>query len=381
MENIKNNIFYRPELEIERSYDTTGVIKHESIKENKPSPTSKLEDILEKSKQNQEDLLQIRKVIDYIPKKTAEILKDIIDKLIFQTEIEKEEIEKIIEEDKEAEKNKENTPQKENEDLSDPDFEDEIISKNISFWDDPDPLDIDIVVVKCKDNAQLAYEQYLKDSTYIKEDFIHELNYSLQEYLYPLTSMLNEIGLDSIEYLNLDYEGETVSGVKTDDKHLHDTIVRNQLLIEEKNRKFSKTHSPNITLSIIAAFDIVAQERINYHKEEYDLGIDSFSGIYKRNILEECRNEYNNKYIYSAGNMYKYLKSSVIITSDILKKALALNASKCYLLAHDVNIYARRKYEETAYTNSANDTTIDLEKGQSSTNTQSKGAENSKSGI
>ena len=50
------------------------------------------------------------------------------------------------------------------------------------------------------------------------------------------------------------------------------------------------------------------------------------------------------------------------MTSDILTKALNTNAGKCHLLANNVNIYARRLYEEVGYVNSANDTTMDLEK-------------------
>lgn len=362
MNETKYNVFYKPDISIERRYDTTGTIPHplEPSRQDNVHKTEN-EDILSRAIKTQDDLLQIRKVLGLLPPKTNEILKDIIDKLIFQAEEEKEELGKIIEADKKEEESK--NPEKPHggiEEYPEEPIEEKPESQN--FWEDPDPMDLDIKIIAVKDIGDLAYEQYLKDSTEIKEDFVNKMNYVIQEYLSPLLNMISEIGLDGVEYLNLDYEGESITGIQPNDKHVHDTIVRNQLIVNEKNRKFSKTHSPNVTIATMIAFDVTSQERVQYYKEDYDLGIINISGIYKRNMLQECRNEYEAKYFIAKANMYKYLNSTVELTSDILTKALNTNAGKCHLLANNVNIYARRLYEEVGYVNSANDTTMDLEK-------------------
>lgn len=359
---IKNNIFYRPELDIERDYSTTGSIS-KTNGENSGSDntrTTELEDYFNRASKTQDDLLQIRKVLDILPNKTAEIIKDLVDKLIFQSEDEKEKIKDIIQKDKEDDKeNKYRDEYKSGADSRSP-GETILEDNQVTFWKDPEPLDLTITVVRTKGVGELAYEQYLKDSTAIKEDFAYKLNSVMQDYIYPLMSMMGEIGLDNKSYLTLDYEGESITGVKDDDKHLHDAIVRNQTIIDEKNRKFSKTHSANNSLAVMTAFDIISQQRVKYYKEEYDLGINSFAAIYKRNILEQTRKEYENKYAKAKINMYKYLNSSAVITGDILKKTLEVDSSKCYLLANDVNIYARERYEAVGYQNTTDDTTVDL---------------------
>lgn len=380
---VKNNIFYRPELDIERDYSTTGSVTKTSTTDSGSSNTrtTELEDYLTRAEKTQDDLLQIRKVIDLLPDKTATIIKDLVDKLIFQGEDEKEKIKEIIKQDKkDDEENVRRDEYKSNPDSRSP-GETVLDDGQITFWKDPEPLDLTITVVKTKDLGELAYEQYLKDSTALKEDFAYKLNSVMQDYIYPLITVMGEIGLDSKTYLTLDYEGESITGVKDDDKHLHDAIVKNQTIIDEKNRKFAKTHSANNSLAVMTAFDITSQQRVKYYKEEYDMGLNSFAGIYKRNLLEQSRKEYENKYAKAKINMYKYLNSSAVVTGDILKRTLEVDTSKCYLLANDVNIYARKRYEATGYQNTTDDTMTDLTKDAdstaSTTNNTSKTSNNS----
>lgn len=363
-EDIKKNIFYQPNIDIERRYDTNGEVPHSVSPDNNTTEekkTTENEDIYDRAVAVGEQLLRIRSVMKILPEDTVKIIQDIVDKTIFDNEIKKEEIKKIIDQDKEDEENNKRVDVYPNDSSSEA-TDDATPSDNSEFWEDPDPIDITINVVRCKDDSELANEQYLADSTKIKEDFSYKLNNAFQDYIYPLMTVMGEVGLNSITYLNLDYEGESITGVQTDDKHLHDTIVRNQTLMDEKNRKFAKTHGTNMTLAVMTAFDVVAQERTRYYSEEYDIGLNSFAGMYKRNILEEVKKEYDDKYMKAKMNMYKYLDGAVTVTDDILKASLRSNVAKCYLLTQDVNIYARKDYESVSYQNTTDDTMVDLEK-------------------
>lgn len=360
-ENVKNNIFYRPNLEIEHNYQTDGSISRQPTNISEPSrkPTI-LEDALERAQETQEELLRIYRIINTIPEKTAKIIKDIVEKQIFQNVKDIKQIENIINEDNEKDRTEtylSSSDIYEPKETEDPDSD--IIDPD--FWTDPPPINVDINVVKCKTNTELAYEQYLKDGILIREDFAFKLKIVMQDYVYPLYSVMGEVGLNSADYLNLEYEGETVSGVADDDKHLHDIIVRNQILIDEKNRKFSKTHGANNTLAVMTAFDIVSQQRVQYYKESYDIGISSFNEMFKRNYLEEVRKEYESKYFKAKINMYRYLDSATIVLNDILKKTLESQNAKCYLLTKDVNIYARKTYSETVYDNSTDNNMKNLD--------------------
>lgn len=362
-EDLKNNIFYRPQVEIDRNYQTDGVIEKltpEQVQEEPQKTSNQL--LLEKAEEVTDALIKVRKVLPILPEGLPDILQDIIDNLIFQTEIEKDKLVEIIDEENPIETV---TPEADTDPIEKPD---PIIDKDGFIWDDPEPLDYTITVVKVKVNSQMALEQYLKDSIYIKEDFIKNLNDVLQDYIYPLISVMDESGVGSIEYLNLSYDGTSVTGYDDNDRHLNDTIVRNQLINEEQIRLFSKTHDANSTLSILMAFDLAAQQRIRYYEEEYDLGVSNFTEMYRRITLEKAREAYEYRYANSRKNVYKYLNSAVRISEDLLKLALNEKTAKCYLLTQDINIFARKEYEAAAYENSTGNNAAEVDSGNKEVN-------------
>ena len=268
-EDLLKNIFYRPEVSIERDYSTDGTIDHyspEPVQETvKPTP---IQNLLTKAEEVTDALIRIRNVLPALPNQMPEILENIVDNLIFQTEIEKDELIDIPDEPI--------TETVDNNDISEdgvtPD-EEPYIDDEGHIWGASQPLDYVITVVKHKNNSQLAQEQYLKDSIYIKEEFATRLNNVLQDYLYPLVTTMDESGVGNIEYLNIEYDGTSVTGYGSDDKHLHDLIVRGQIVNGERERLFVKSHDAITTQSIIMAFDVCAQERVRYYTENYDLGV------------------------------------------------------------------------------------------------------------
>lgn len=344
-EDLLKNIFYRPEVSIERDYSTDGTIDHyspEPVQETvKPTP---IQNLLTKAEEVTDALIRIRNVLPALPNQMPEVLENIVDNLIFQTEIEKNELIDIPDEPI--------TETVDNNDISEdgvtPD-EEPYIDDEGHIWGAPQPLDYVITVVKHKNNSQLAQEQYLKDSIYIKEEFATRLNNVLQDYLYPLVTTMDESGVGNIEYLNIEYDGTSVTGYGSDDKHLHDLIVRGQIINGERERLFVKSHDAITTQSIIMAFDVCAQERVRYYTENYDLGVSNFTEMYRRNTLEKTRNEYEYKYAHARKNFWKYLNSAVKISEDMLKTALDVNTAKCYLLSQDIDIFAKKEYQAAAY--------------------------------
>lgn len=356
-EDIKNNIFYRPKTEFERNYYSDGIIPDTSSETEIPEPPHRhetpMEPILEKAEDVIKKLGTLRGLSQFIPEKIRPVYKNIIESLLAQTVIEKEELIEIIEKDKEDEEN-ETYVDKYEEDVAETIPDDEIeVDEDGFIWSDPQPTNIDLRIIKAKNNKDLAKDQYLRDSVYIKEDFIIQMDAALQEYIFPLNTLMKETGVRYFEYLTIDYQGESVAGYSENERHLNDTIVRNQTLIDERSRLMNKTHNSKNTTATMMAFDVVAQERISYYGEEYDLGLTDFASMYNRNLLEKARRDYDLAYYRAKKNMYKYLKSTVMITSDILKASLESASAKCYLLTKDVNIYARKEFNATGYKNSA----------------------------
>lgn len=236
-----------------------------------------------------------------------------------------------------------------------------ILNSGVEIFDRPDlgfyfpkPTNINVIVKPAKKNVELAREQQLRDSIYIKERFASKLNDAFQAYVYPLMTLMGESGINKIDYLNIEYQGESVHGYGLNDTHLHDTIVRNQVIVDEQIRLFEKTNNPTMLNSIFTAFDVISQQRIQYYAEEYNAGVKNFLEMYKKDILRESRKIYDDKYFKAKTNMYKYLNSTVMLTSDILKNNFNAYASKCYLLTQDVNIFARKEFAGSGVSNETN---------------------------
>ena len=103
-EEIKNNIFYRPNVEIERDYSTDGAIRNELVRQEE-SPAAqeissvKLERLKEKTKETVDELLKIRDIIDILPLDLPEILNGIIEPITLLNELNLLEIDDILERD------------------------------------------------------------------------------------------------------------------------------------------------------------------------------------------------------------------------------------------------------------------------------------------
>ena len=74
--------------------------------------------------------------------------------------------------------------------------------------------------------------------------------------------------------------------------------------------------------------------------------------MYDKNYLAKSRDELEQIYIGARTNVYKLLHSACQITKETLDAQLELAISKCSLLAKEVNIFAKKEYENTAYENS-----------------------------
>ena len=384
IEDLKRDIFYRPDVDIERDYSTTGTIERTTPEPVEPEKITPPQRLMEKADKVIDSLLRARGVLPLMPNDTVkEILERIIDNLVFQTEDEKDKIEDLIEEEEENEENR--TDVYEDGSNSEPGYgyQDEpvVIDENFVYGNPP-PQNLTIKIIKTKTAGELASDQYLKDSLEIKEDFASELNSALQDYVYPLLTIMNEAGVDRAEYLNMPYDGRAVSGYSSNENHLNDLIVRNQTVMGEITRLFNKTHSANAMGAMLTAFDVVAQERIKYYTENYSLAVTSFLDMYKRDTLEKTRKEYDYKYLKTKTNVYKFLNSSVKVTEDLLKLALDSNTAKCYLLNKNINIFNRTEYAAVQVENSVGNGAAEVDPSASSSNsnattTVSKATDNS----
>lgn len=349
------SLLYRPQVEIERDYHSDAVIRHEQVtnepeevRTEVPEIPTDIEEAIQQKKDAVDKLIRIRKITPVLPTLLQPTINDFLDTVIIWTATGIPQLEEVKETDEET-----------------PDEEKYEVPGNIVDEGAPDaePSDDEwpvmtssgfvFNVIKNKDIWDQARDQYLLDSAAIQEDFSEEYNNVMEGYVYQLVSAMDEIGLDAPEYLNYEYEGETVTGVPANYQHLNDIIVRNQDVVNEYSDIFRKTHDAYTTYGILAAYDVASQERIRYLKEKYKSETaGNYIEMYDKNYLAKSRDELEQKYVAARTNVYKLLHSASQVTKEILAAQLELAISKCSLLAKDVNIFAKKEYENLEYENS-----------------------------
>ena len=349
------SLLYRPQVEIERDYHSDAVIRHEQVtnepeevRTEVPEIPTDIEEAIQQKKDAVDKLIRIRKITPVLPTLLQPTINDFLDTVIIWTAMGIPQLEEVKETDEET-----------------PDEEKYEVPGNIVDEGAPDtePSDDEwpvmtssgfvFNVIKNKDIWDQARDQYLLDSAAIQEDFSEEYNNVMEGYVYQLVSAMDEIGLDAPEYLNYEYEGETVTGVPANYQHLNDIIVRNQDVVNEYSDIFRKTHDAYTTYGILAAYDVASQERIRYLKEKYKSETaGNYIEMYDKNYLAKSRDELEQKYVAARTNVYKLLHSASQVTKEILAAQLELAISKCSLLAKDVNIFAKKEYENLEYENS-----------------------------
>lgn len=341
------SILYRPQTNIERNYRSEGTVLHElpdnRTEEEKQQPSvPEIPDEIEKGIQQAteagEKLWRIRRITEVFPERAKPTVDDLLDTVIVWTGVTVDRLNKVKEEEPSADERHE-IP---GETYTEPDHveDDWPIMTSSGFIFD---------VIKNKDSWDLAYDQYLLESAAIQEDFAEEYNNVMEGYVYQLVSAMDEVGLDAPEYLNYAYEGDTVTGVPVNYMHLNDIIVKNQDIVNEYEDIFRKTHDLYTTDAILTAWDTASQKRIRYLKEKYKPETaGTYIEMYDKNYLADSRNEMEQRYIQSRTNVYKLLHSAAQISKEMLDTQLKLAISKCSLLSKEVNIFAKKEYEDTA---------------------------------
>lgn len=355
----KNNIFYRPSVEIGRDYSTDGTIRNELIRqeENRPAQdvsSVKLERLKEKTKETVDELLKIRDVIEVLPLDLPQIINGIIEPLTILNELNALELDDIIERDYIDQLNEvgvETFPSGvENYKKESPNGVIETTEEDV-----PD-FDIIVKTIAAKSISSQCREEYLRDITDITSEFSRNLNGAMQGYIYPLSTILNELGLDSPDYLNFEYEGEAVKDIPLNLAHLNDRIVIQEAVTAEQNALMVKTHSTSAILDAINAFDAAEALRERYYNESYNMDISSDLDIFNNNLLQKSRESSEEAYRQAKINLFKLLDSSVELMKDISSKKLEAQQAKAILLKNGVNIYEHKIFETTGVNNAAGTT-------------------------
>lgn len=387
------DLFYRPHIEPTRDYRSDGVILHKEAQNVVPieikDDLTEIEKTYVRNVETVNRLLRIRKITPLLPNNIVETINTILDTVIVGACIDNEDpIKKIIEADgtviievQKKEENEDEEPQieivfkkpeseEESEDTNEIPTSGETDEDGDYEWPEMTSSGYKLKVKENKDIWDLAQEQYLTDQSLIREAFSFEYNDIMERYVYQLLTAMDEAEITDPETLNTEYEGESVTGIKENNQHLNDIIVRNQIKIGEYSDLFASTHGLYQTCGVLSSFDIIAQERVRYLKERYeDSSAPNYLEMYDKNLLAGTRDQYENKYRIARANTYKFFHSAAALSADMLALALDSNIAKCSLIKKGIDIFKKKDYENATTSNSTQ-TTKNSTTGQQTTTTK-----------
>lgn len=329
----KDDILSLPNLEPQRNYksdgsaDTAEPLKY-SFKENK------LIKIID-------DLDAVYNMADLLPPEIAAIVKRISD--VLSVESQGKLILKIRDKDKTTDDTIEikNNPQtdddsyivtpQDDDDADDDTYTGDLFSATPQFT---------IEVEEAQTLVELAESAYEDDDTDIKRHFTTQMTQLTARFFQIMTTLANESGMPDYSYLMYDFDGTAVTTDDENQRHLIDSIVKNQILYDQKLRQMNLTHTAENTLIMTRAFYAAEKQRERYFGEKYKRNMTDMTSGFSNDILEAQRADAQEKYEQSAYNMYKYLDSSAKLTGELLNMKIDEASAKAQLSNTGSDIFA-----------------------------------------
>ena len=356
----KDQVLYRPDLEPERHYLSDDIFQKSKVP-NVPIPEEDTPDIEETTeeeelkkargiKQNatststsvvpqklKQEFEEVKELIPLLPEE-VHFLEPTIDKIITRIDVqwptgeytEKVPIEYVPKNEIPEEINYiGHIPQENNPYLQDlPDL----------F---PKPANVVIALETPKTLVDIVKETYAKDQVELETYYLQQLQIIMQKYFQQMLMIVADAGAMSIDDLTQDFDGDEVQVPDGQGlEHLRDFVVRSQISRDQMSRLFKKTHSVDKTMMHLRSWHAAELQRERYYGEKYKDST-SYCDSHSNSLLREARSGYNSAYSSAFYDMFKYLNSSTILTSDILNATVKEAQAKAELMKNGVDIYAR----------------------------------------
>ena len=205
----------------------------------------------------------------------------------------------------------------------------------------PKPANVVIALETPKTLVDIVKETYAKDQVELETYYLQQLQIIMQKYFQQMLTIVADAGAMSIDDLTQDFDGDEVQVPEGQGlEHLKDFVVRSQISRDQMSRLFKKTHSVDKTMMHMRSWHAAELQRERYYGEEYKDST-SYCDSHSNSLLREARSGYNSAYSSAFYDMFKYLNSSTILTSDILNATVKEAQAKAELMKNGVDIYAR----------------------------------------
>jgi len=331
----KHNILAIPDLTPERSYESEGVVQSPDFRFPTQKPVRELKII--------DDLDELSALADLVPPEIGDIIRN-INKVLSEDSQGKLIIELQRERD-EAAKGSEPTVDSGGHDNNDGvwsvdvdhnggdgDYEvDDIFSSAPAFT---------VEVAPSESLVELARKAYKDDDLDIKTNYVSMMTQIIARFYQVMSTLATDGGMPDYSYLMRDFDGTAVKTSDENQKHLIDSICKNQIIYDQRLRQMNLTHTAENTLVMTRGFSAAEAQRERYFGEKFKANMNDTASTLSNDILEKERQRANDKYKDAAYNMYKYLDSATKFTNALLNIRIDEGAAKVQLSNTGSDIYA-----------------------------------------
>lgn len=336
----EKSIFYRPEIAPEKNYLSEGVFQETGripLKEDEEESAGKVKALILEFK-------ELTDLVSLTVPEVAEVVVPITQKLekrlevVFPKGFEDRDLPEITAAVPERNKEDEGVYDKAEEITSG------LLEKTDSGMEDygeifPEPTNIELMVETPKTYIKIVSGKYKKDILELEEHYLHCLQTAFQRFYQQALCVMAECGIEDIEHITKDIDGEAVFVGNPNLMHLKDEIIRSQIIRDQKIRLLKKTHNADCTVLQLRQWEAAEQCLERYYGEKLG-GYETYINTESNGLLAGLQKKYEKNYCQALFNVYKYLNSSVIKMEDILEMCILEIKAKGKLLDSGINIFA-----------------------------------------
>ena len=323
---MSKKILYRPDLHLDKHYETDGnpfsefQINTLPFKETNKEKEDPLKEVAQ-------SIVSLKTTITQLPEDVLPAIKNSLNLITFIfIQIDPD----IIDDDK-----NDNDDEEEDDDIDIPTY------PNIDLTEDPDLVitkpdkidtsneddeydflvndnvpvaDINKVI---NDEIKLVDKYYSGSYLEITKDFINQLNQAINQYYIDMAQVIKNSDETTFDSFKTPYSYKTTDLKDKNLQHISDYIIKSQIVRNQKTRMYNKLFNKAEALNKIKACEGCKELYQRYLKEEKRSNND-FIDVMSNMTLEQSKLIYEKKLYENLYELYKYLNSSVIILEECL---------------------------------------------------------------
>ena len=293
-----NDIFYKPNLWLDKSYLTDGSI---SFQQEDSQPVNEITQTVTILEDVMDSLVSMRKTISQLPidlQKNVNTLMSTVEFIFIQID------ENYITDNTEDGDMVIEYPEKEDTQLDDD-----------AYWGSDE---FKSVVIKTlpSDRIKEINKIYCQTLLEITNHYVQKMRQATSKYFTELGPLIEEH--EDVRFINSKYTYSVDNVLNADLHHISDFIAKSQIIRKQKQKMHAKLLSERESLIKIKSCEVARELWIRYEKEKY-VSNNDYSDIQSNMLLNESRLQYEAKMKNNLYELYRYLTSSVKILDECLE--------------------------------------------------------------